>query len=144
MAVQQTVTVQPYLFFDGKCEEALEFYKSAIGAKLEMLMRFKENPDKPDPSQMPPDSADKVMHAAFRVGDTQILASDGYCAGKPAFQGFGLTLNAKDDAEAEKLFAAVGKGGEVQMPLGKTFFASKFGMVADRYGVVWMVIAGSE
>ncbi len=90
MTVQQTVTVQPYLFFDGKCEEALEFYKGAIGAKVEMMMRFKENPDQPDPSHMPPNSGDKVMHAAFRVGETQVLASDGHCAGKPSFQGFGL------------------------------------------------------
>lgn len=141
MAVQQTVAVQPYLFFDGKCEEALEFYKGAIGAKVEMLMRFKENPD---PSQMPPNSGDKVMHAAFRVGETQVLASDGHCAGKPSFQGFGLTLNAKDDAEAEKLFASVGKGGQVQQPLVKTFFASKFGMVTDRFGIMWMVIAEAE
>ena len=141
MTVQQTVTVQPYLFFDGKCEEALEFYKGAIGAKVEMLMRFKESPD---PGQMPPDSADKVMHAAFRVGDTQVLASDGHCAGKPSFQGFGLTLNAKDDTEAEKLFAAVGKGGQVQQPLVKTFFASKFGMVTDRFGIMWMVIAEAK
>jgi PhnB protein len=141
MAVQQTVSVQPYLFFDGKCEEALEFYKGAIGAKVEMLMRFKESPD---PGHMPPDSADKVMHAAFRVGDTQVLASDGHCAGKPSFQGFGLTLNAKDDAEAEKLFAAVGKGGQVLQPLTKTFFASKFGMVTDRFGIMWMVIAEAK
>ncbi|HZX86044.1 MAG TPA: VOC family protein [Reyranella sp.] len=141
MTVQQTVTVQPYLFFDGKCEEALEFYKGAIGAKVEMLMRFKESPD---PGQMPPDSADKVMHAAFRVGDTQVLASDGHCAGKPSFQGFGLTLNAKDDTEAEKLFAAVGKGGQVLQPLTKTFFASKFGMVTDRFGIMWMVIAEAK
>ena len=144
MAVQQTVSVQPYLFFDGKCEEALDFYKGAIGAKVEMLMRFKENPDKPDPSHMPPNSDDKVMHAAFRVGDTQVLASDGQCAGKPSFQGFGLTLNAKDDAEAEKLFAAVGKGGQVQQPLVKTFFASKFGMVTDKFGIMWMVIAEAK
>ena len=143
MTEQHSATVQPYLFFDGKCEEALEFYKNAIGAEIEMLMRFKENPDKPDPSHVPPNSDDKVMHAAFRVGETQILASDGMCAGKPAFQGFGLTLNAKSDAEAEKLFAAVGRGGQVQMPLGKTFFASKFGMVADRFGIMWMVIAGA-
>ena len=138
MTEQQSATVQPYLFFDGKCEEALEFYKSAIGAEVEMMMRFKENPE---PGQMPPNSGDKVMHAAFRVGGTQVLASDGYCGGKPSFQGFGLTLNAKDDAEAEKLFAAVGKGGQVQQPLVKTFFASKFGMVTDRFGVMWMVIA---
>jgi PhnB protein len=90
---------------------------------------------------MPPNSDDKVMHAAFTVGGTQVLASDGHCAGKPSFQGFGLTLNAKNDAEAEKLFAAVGKGGQVQQPLVKTFFASKFGMVTDRFGIMWMVIA---
>ena len=134
------MTVQPYLFFDGKCEEAIEFYKSAIGAEVEMLMRFSENPDKPDPSHMPPNSENKVMHAAFKVGGTQILASDGHCAGKPSFQGFGLTLGAKSDAEAEKLFGAVGKGGQVLQPLTKTFFASKFGMVTDRFGVMWMVI----
>ena len=88
------MNVQPYLFFDGKCEEALEFYKGAIGAKVDMMMRFKESPDKPQPGMMPPGSEDKVMHAAFKVGDTQILASDGHCAGKPSFQGFALTLNA--------------------------------------------------
>ena len=141
MTVQHTATVQPYLFFDGKCEEALEFYKGAVGAKVEMLMRFKENPE---PGHMPPNSGEKVMHAAFRVGDTQVLASDGMCAGAPSFQGFGLTLNAKDDAEAEKLFAAVGKGGKVQQPLVKTFFASKFGMVADKFGIMWMVIAEAK
>ena len=139
-----SATVQPYLFFDGRTEEALEFYKTAIGAKVEMLMRFKENPDQPDPSHMPPNSGEKVMHAAFRVGDTQVLASDGNCAGKPSFQGFGLALNAKDDAEAEKLFAAVGKGGQVQMPMAKTFFASRFGMVADKFGIMWMVIAEAK
>ena len=144
MTVQHSATVQPYLFFDGRTEEALEFYKTNIGAKVEMLMRFKENPDQPDPSHMPPNSGEKVMHAAFRVGDTQVLASDGNCAGKPSFQGFGLALNAKDDAEAEKLFGALGKGGQVQMPLAKTFFASKFGMVADKFGIMWMVIAEAK
>ncbi|MBI2741332.1 MAG: VOC family protein [Rhodospirillales bacterium] len=138
MAVQQTVTVQPYLFFDGKCEEAIEFYKGAIGAKVDMMMRFKEAPDQ---SQMQPNTGEKVMHAAFHVGTTQVLASDGHCAGKPSFQGFGLALNAKNDAEAEKLFTAVGKGGQVLQPLTKTFFASKFGMVADKFGIMWMVMA---
>ena len=138
MAVQQTVTVQPYLFFDGKCEEALEFYKGAIGAKVDMMMRFKEAPDQ---SQMQPNTGEKVMHAAFHVGTTQVLASDGHCAGKPSFQGFGLALNAKNDAEAEKLFTAVGKGGQVLQPLTKTFFASKFGMVTDKFGIMWMVMA---
>ena len=133
--------VQPYLFFDGKCEEALEFYKSAIGAKVDMMMRFSEAPEKPPEGAMPAGSEKKIMHAAFKVGDTQIMASDGHCAGKPSFQGFGLTLNAANDAEADKLFNAVGKGGQVQQPLTKTFFASRFGMVTDRFGVMWMVIA---
>ena len=138
MTVQQTATVQPYLFFDGKCEEALDFYKGAIGAKVDMMMRFKEAPDQ---TNIPAGSGDKVMHAAFHVGETQVLASDGHCAGKPSFQGFGLALNAKNAAEAEKLFGAVGKGGQVLQPLTKTFFASKFGMVADKFGIMWMVIA---
>ena len=133
-----TATVQPYLFFDGKCEEAIDFYKGAIGAKVDMMMRFKEAPDQ---TNIPTGSGDKVMHAAFHVGETQVLASDGHCAGKPSFQGFGLALNAKTDAEAEKLFGAVGKGGQVLQPLTKTFFASKFGMVADKFGIMWMVIA---
>ena len=137
------MSVQPYLFFDGKCEEALEFYKTALGATVDMLMRFSENPDRASAGQMqlPPGAENKVMHAAFKVGDTQILASDGHCAGKAIFQGFGLALNAKSDAEAEKLFAALGKGGQVMMPLGKTFYASSFGMVTDKFGVLWMVIA---
>ena len=138
MTVQQTETVQPYIFFDGKCEEALEFYKGAIGAKVDMMMRFKEAPDQ---SQMQPNTGEKVMHAAFHVGTTQVLASDGHCAGKPSFQGFGLALNAKNDAGAEKLFTAVGKGGQVLQPLTKTFFASKFGMVTDKFGIMWMVMA---
>jgi PhnB protein len=141
MTVQQTATVQPYLFFDGKCEEALEFYKGAIGAKVDMMMRFKEAPDQ---SQMQPNTGEKVMHAAFHVGTTQVLASDGHCAGKPSFQGFGLALNAQNDAEAEKLFTAVGNGGQVLQPLTKTFFASKFGMVADKFGIMWMVIAEAK
>ena len=138
---QHTATVQPYLFFDGKCEEALEFYKGAIGAKVDMMMRFKEAPDQ---SQMQPNTGEKVMHAAFHVGTTQVLASDGHCAGKPSFQGFGLALNAKNDAEAEKLFTAVGKGGQVLQPLTKTFFASKFGKITDKFGIMWMVIAEAK
>lgn len=135
------MTVQPYLFFDGKCEEALEFYKGAIGAKVDMMMRFSEAPEKPPEGSMPPGSENKVMHAAFKVGDTQILASDGHCHGKPSFQGFGMALNAASDAEAAKLFNAVGKGGQVQQPLIKTFFASSFGMVTDKFGVMWMVMS---
>jgi PhnB protein len=129
--------VQPYLFFDGQCEEAIAFYQSKLGAQVEMMMRFKESPD---PEMCPPGSADKVMHAAFRIGDATVMASDGRCEGKPKFEGFSLTISAASDAEAEKLFGALADGGQVQMPLGKTFFASKFGMVADRFGVGWMVI----
>jgi PhnB protein len=129
--------VQPYLFFDGRCDEALDFYKKTLGATVDMLMRFKEAPDQ---SNVTPDSREKVMHCAFHVGDTQVLASDGHCAGKPTFQGFGLALTAKDDAEAERLFADLGNGGQVQMPMGETFFATRFGMVADKFGVGWMVL----
>jgi PhnB protein len=128
--------VQPYLFFDGRCEEALDFYRRAIGAKVSMLMRFKESPD---PNMCPTGSGEKIIHTCFSVGDTQVMASDGRCEGKPNFQGFALSLNAKNDAEAKKLFGALAEGGQVQMPLAKTFFASSFGMVADRFGVTWMV-----
>jgi len=129
--------VQPYLFFDGRCEEALEFYKKALGAEVEMLMRFKESPE---PAAAPSGAGEKVMHASFRIGDTTVMASDGHCAGKPTFQGFALSVNARDGAHAERLFVALGEGGQVQMPLAKTFFSPSFGMVADRFGVAWMVI----
>ena len=130
--------VQPYLFFDGRCEEAIEFYKKTLGAKVDMLMRFKEAPAQ---SMVSPDNREKVMHCAFHVGDTQMLASDGRCTGKPTFQGFALTITAKDDAEAERLFAALGESGQVQMPMSETFFAARFGMVADKFGTGWMVLS---
>jgi len=130
--------VQPYLFFDGRCEEALEFYRVALGAEGNMLMRWKDMPD-PQPGMVPPGSENKVMHAAFRIGDTEIMASDGRCLGTPNFQGFALSLTPADEAEANRLFAALADGGQVQMPLAKTFFSPCFGMVADRFGVSWMV-----
>jgi PhnB protein len=131
--------VQPYLFFDGRCEEAIEFYKGALGIKVEMMMRFKDNPD-PQPGSCPPGADDKVMHAAFRVGDSLVMASDGMAKGHPEFKGFTLSVDAKTEAEADRLFAALGNGGQVQMPLTKTFFSPRFGMVADKFGVSWMVI----
>jgi PhnB protein len=131
--------VQPYLFFDGRCEEAIEFYRSALGAEVTMLMRFKDSPEPPKPGMCPPGSDDKVMHASFRIGETTVLASDGRCQGRPSFQGFSLSLTVPNDAEAERLFASLGDGGQVQMPLTKTFFSSRFGMVTDRLGVSWMV-----
>ena len=133
--------VQPYLFFDGRCEEAIEYYKAKLGAKVEMLMRFKENPE---PAANPPGSGDKVMHSCIRIGDTAVMASDGNCTGKPSFQGFSLSLTAKDMAEAKRLFAALGEGGQVQMPFAQTFFSPGFGMVADRFGVSWMVIVEAK
>ena len=132
--------IQPYLFFDGRCEEALDFYKAAAGAKVEMLMRYKENPDRGDGSMEPPGAADKVMHASFKIGDTLILASDGHCTGKPRFDGFSLAISVKGEAEADKTYAALAKGGEASMPLTKTFFSPKFGMLRDKFGVNWMVM----
>lgn len=130
--------IQPYLFFDGRCEEAIDFYKRALGAEVTMLMRFKEMPD-PPPGSIPPGAEDKVMHASLQIGDATVLVSDGQCQGQASFQGFALSLTAADDAEAKRLFAALSDGGQVQMPLGKTFFSSQFGMAADRFGVSWMV-----
>ena len=129
--------VQPYVFFDGKCDEALEFYQRALGAKVTAVMRWKEAPDQ---SMVTPGQESKVMHSEFQVGETVILASDGRCMGKPSFQGFALTITADNDADAKRIFNALGDGGQVQMPLEKTFFASLFGMVADKFGVGWMVI----
>src|SRR5262245_33249643 len=131
---------ETYLFFDGRCEEAVEFYKKAVGAEVTMLMRFKDSPEPQQPGMVPPGAENKVMHASFRIGDTTVMASDGSCTGKPSFEGFSLSVTAGDDAEAERIFAALGEGGQVQMPLTETFFSSRFGMVADRFGVSWMVI----
>ncbi len=135
--------VQPYLFFDGRCEEALDFYKSTLGAKVDFMMRFKDNPD-PQPGSCPPGADNKVMHAAFHVGETLVMASDGMAKGKPEFRGFSLSVDVKSEAEADRLFAALGKGGQVQMPLAKTFFSPRFGMVADKFGVGWMVIVAQK
>ena len=132
--------VQPYLFFDGRCEEAVEFYRGALGAEIQMLMRYKDSPEPPQPGMVPPGSENKIMHASLRIGDTTVMASDGHCKGKPSFQGFSLSITAADEAQAERVFAALGDGGQVQMPLTKTFFSPRFGMVADRFGVSWMVL----
>jgi PhnB protein len=133
--------IQPYLFFEGRTEEALEFYKSKLNAKVEFMMRYKDNPD---PKYNPPNSGEKVMHSCFRIGDTQVMASDGNCTGKPSFQGFSLTFNAADEADAKRRFGALAEGGQVNLPLSETFFAKSFGMVADRFGLNWMVMAGPK
>jgi len=135
--------VQPYVFFDGRCEEAVEFYKQALGAQVTMLMRYKDCPDPPPPGMVAPGSANKVMHASLRIGDTTVMASDGNCLGQPSFQGFSLSLTVPNEAEAERLFTALSDGGQVQMSLAKTFFSPRFGMVTDRFGVAWMVNAAA-
>jgi PhnB protein len=129
--------VQPYLFFDGRCDEALEFYKNAVGAKVDMLMRFK---DAPDPTQCKPGSENKVMHASVQIGDTMVLASDGRNSGQPKFEGFALTISADSEAETDRVFNALGEGGQITQPLTKTFFSPRFGMLADKFGVHWIVL----
>ena len=129
-------SVQPYLFFNGRCEEALEFYRSALGADVEMLSRFK---DAPEPGMAQPGMENKVMHASFRIGDTLVMASDGRCDGQPRFEGFSLSLVVPDAEEAEAVFNALAEGGEVTMPLAETFWAPQFGMLEDRFGVGWMI-----
>lgn len=130
--------VQAYLFFDGRCEEALNFYRDALGAQVGMMMRFK---DSPEPAQgVGPESGDKIMHADLRIGDSVVMASDGNCTGNPNFAGMALTLTADDAAHAEQLFQRLSEGGQVVMQLSPTFFSPSFGMVNDRFGVTWMVI----
>lgn len=133
--------VQSYLFLDGRCEEALGLYRRALDAEVTMMMRNRESPDPHPPGMLPPGSEDKIMHAEFRVGDTVIMASDGLCSGKAQFTGFSLAITVADDATAKQRFDALAEGGAVQMPLGPTFFATSFGMVQDRFGIGWMVLA---
>ena len=132
--------VQPYLFFEGRCEEAIEFYRAALGAEVLMLMRYKDSPEPPQPGACGPIPGDKIMHASLRIGDSTVMASDGRCAGKPNFQGFGLSISVRTGAAADQLFNGLTNGGQVLMPLAKTFFSPRFGMVADQFGVMWMVI----
>jgi len=131
--------VQPYLFFGGRCEEAVEFYRKALAAEVLMLMRFKDSPEPHAPGMLPPGSENKVMHVSFRVGDTTVMASDGFCKGQTEFQGLSLSLTVSNEAEADRVFAALADGEQVQMPLNKTFWSPRFGMVTDRFGLGWMV-----
>lgn len=132
--------VTPYLFFDGRCEEALDFYKSALGAEVEAMMRFSDSPEPPPADCVAPGSASKIMHASVTIRGTGVMASDGMAAGKPEFKGISLSVAADDEADADAIFAALSDGGQVQMPMGETFFARRFGMVADRFGVSWMIV----
>src|SRR5215217_5616177 len=134
--METNMPIQPYLFFDGRADEAIEFYRRAVGAEVQMLMRFK---DSPEPTMSAPGSENKVMHAQIRIGDSVVLASDGDCQGKAKFEGFALSLTVASEADADRAFAALSEGGQVRMPLTKTFFSQRFGMLADRFGVAWMV-----
>jgi PhnB protein len=131
--------VQPHLCFEGRCEEAVEFYRKALGAEVMFLIRFKEMPGPHPPGAIPPGGEDKVMHTSFRIGDSTILASDGHCTGKPGFAGVQMALQVPDVATGERLFKALAEGGQVKMPFSHTFWSPGFGMVTDRFGVEWMV-----
>jgi len=130
------MSIQPYLMFNGRSEEAIEFYRKALGAEVQMMLRFKESPDQ---SMITPGVEEKIMHAALNIGDGQVLLSDGMCGGQQSFEGFSLSFTVADEAEADRRFNALADGGEVRMPLGKTFFSPRFGMVADKFGVDWMI-----
>jgi PhnB protein len=130
--------IQPYLIFNGRCEEAVEFYRACLGAQVEMLMRNKDSPE-PPPGMLPPGSEEKIMHVSLRIGDNVVMASDGMCQAAEGFHGFSLSANVDDEDEAGRVFAALSAGGQVRMPLGKTFWSPCFGMLVDKFGVSWMV-----
>lgn len=132
------MAIQPYLFFEGRCEEAVEFYRQKLGATVDMLMRYQDSPEQPC-NKLPAGSENKIMHACLTLGDAVIMASDGMCTGKPNFQGFSLSLPVSSKSEADRLFDALADDGEVLMPLEKTFWSPRFGMLTDRFGVSWMI-----
>jgi len=131
--------VQPYLFFEGRCDEAAAFYQRAVGAEVTFLMRYKDAPEPPQADMVAREDWDKVMHMSLKIGATTVFASDGQVRHAPEFSGFALSLTVADEAEAEARFAALAEGGDVQMPMGPTFFSPRFGMLCDRFGVMWMV-----
>lgn len=133
------MAVTPYLSFEGRCEEAIEFYKQAVGARVEMMLRFSENPEPSPEHKNPPGTENKILHAAFKIRDTLVMASDGYCLGKAEFKGFGLSIAAQDEADVDRIFGALSAGGQVTLPLGRTFWSPRFGMLLDKFGVCWMV-----
>jgi PhnB protein len=131
--------LHPYLFFEGRCEEAIEFYKKAVGAKVTMLLRHKDAPEPHNP-RLAAGNENKIMHASLLIGDSRVSMSDGLSQGRPNFEGFYLSIDVSSDAEAKRVFDALADGGSVTAPLGKTFFSPQFGMVKDRFGMPWMVI----
>jgi PhnB protein len=136
----ETRIVQSYLVFNGRCEEAVAFYRKAIGAEVEVMMRFKDSPEPHPSDRLPPGFENKIMHTSFRVGRTTLMASDGCSAGKTSFEGFSLCLTVNSETEADQVFAALSDGGKATMPLARTFWSPRFGMVKDRFGLNWMII----
>ena len=136
--------IQPYLMFNGRCEEAIEFYRKALNAEVEFSILFKESPEPPPPGMVPPGFENKIMHCSFRIGATTLMASDGCTTGQPKFEGFSLSITVPNEAEADRAFTALAEGGKVGMPLGKTFWSPRFGMVEDRFGVSWMVSVATQ
>lgn len=128
--------IEPYLFFEGRCEEALDFYHKALGAEVQELTHYEDSPAPTSPGH---GRKGKVMHASVRVGESTVFASDGRCTGQSVFQGFALSLTIREELEAERLFAALADGGKIKVPLAKTFFSPRYGMVTDRFGVLWIV-----
>jgi len=136
--------IQPYLFFGGNCEQAVEFYKKAIGAEVQFSMRYKECPEPPPPGMVPPGFENKIMHTSFRIGETLVMAADD-CSGKSkGFEGFTLSLSVPTEADADRAFNALADGGKVKMPLTKTFWSPRFGMLTDKFGIGWMVSVPGE
>lgn len=133
------MSIQPYLDFNGRCEEALDFYRRALDAEVKILMRYQDSPEPMPPGMVPPGAERKIMHASFEVRGATLMASDFRSSGQPEFKGFSLSLSAKDVDDARRLFAALADGGTVTMPLAKTFWAPLFGTVTDRFGVSWMI-----
>ena len=136
--------IHPYLFFEGRCEEAIEFYKKALGAEVQFMMRYKESPEPPPPGCVPAGCESKIMHGQIRIGQAVVMMSDGRCSGKPVFEGFSLSLSYSTEADVDRCFNGLADGGKIIMPLAKTFYSSRFGMVADRFGVGWMLIRPNE
>lgn len=141
--MNKSTLINPYLFFNGCCEEAVELYRTALGARVEMIMRYKDSPEPPPPGTVPEGWDDKIMHASFMLGDNRVMASDG-CTPEGGFQGFSLSLSLPDPVAAQRAFDALAEGGEVQMPLGTTFWSPCFGMLTDRFGLGWMITVVEE
>jgi PhnB protein len=139
MSTKDNRTIEPYLFFNGRCEEAVEFYRQALGAELETMMRYNESPEPPPPDMVPPGFENKIMHCRFRIGQTTVMASDGNSANDASFGGFSLGLHVSNEAEASQAFKALSDGGQIKMPLTRTFWSPLFGMLEDRFGIGWMI-----